>query len=76
MKKAQCRESLSSLYSVWREARGLPLPDGSLHFSFSDFKTWLCENHYSRFLNFRSTAGSEYDAERWFDDEHRQAWRN
>jgi hypothetical protein len=44
--------------------------------SFIDFKSWLRENGYSHYLNFRSVMGPEEDAERWFDQEFGQMWRN
>jgi hypothetical protein len=28
-----------------------------------------------RYLDFRSTAGADYDAEMWFDQELKQTWR-
>jgi hypothetical protein len=43
--------------------------------SASAFKAWLHEKHYSHYLDFRSVAGADYDAEAWFDDELGQNWR-
>jgi hypothetical protein len=45
------------------------------HPSWSAFKAWLHEKHYSHYLDFRSVAGTDYDAEAWFDDELGQNWR-
>jgi hypothetical protein len=44
--------------------------------SFSDFKWWLSERGYSRYMDFRSFAGADYDAEIWFDQELKQTSRN
>jgi hypothetical protein len=64
MKKAECEKAIRHLCHQW--AKGLS--DAELeHPSFSAFKTWLSQNHYSLYLDFPSTAGSDYDAERWFD---------
>jgi hypothetical protein len=36
MKKREAEAALVELY-LWREARGLPIPDGDVHFSFFRF---------------------------------------
>jgi hypothetical protein len=75
MKKAEAKETLISLFPKWRDARGLS--DAQLeHPSFSDFKLWLRETHYSHYLNFRSVMGADVDAEMWFDEYFGQRWRN
>jgi len=78
MKKTEAEPAIRQLCHKWRETRCLPIPAGgpSTHYSFSDFKTWLGEKHYSHYLNFRSVMGPEYDAEHWFDQEMKQTWRN
>jgi hypothetical protein len=78
MKKSEAEPAIRQLCHQWREARDLPIPAGdpAVHYSFSDFKTWLAEKHYSHYLDFRSVMGPEEDAERWFDQEMRQTWRN
>lgn len=76
MKKSEAEPKIRHLCDVWREARGLPLPDGAFHYSFSDFKTWLASEGYSHYLRFRSRTSAAGDAERWFDQEMRQTWRN
>jgi hypothetical protein len=81
MKKADAEQALRILCHEWCEARGLPAPTGdpAIHYSFSDFKTWLREKHYSNYLDFRSfggAAGADAAAERWFDQEMQQTWRN
>lgn len=78
MKKSEAEPILRRLYHQWREDRHLPLPSGdpAVHYSFIDFKSWLEEKHLGNYLKFRSTGGADDEAERWFDQEMRQAWRN
>lgn len=78
MKKSEAEPILRRLSHDWREARGLPLPcgDPAVYYSFSDFKSWLEEKRLGHYLNFWSTGGAEDAAERWFDQEMRQTWRN
>jgi hypothetical protein len=59
---------------VWaRDAKLTPLE--LEHPNFSAFKAWLDVKGYSHYLDFRSVAGADYDAESWFDQEFKQAWR-
>lgn len=44
--------------------------------SFPNFKAWLLSKGYGHYLNLRSVAGAHEDAERWFDQEFKQTWRN
>jgi len=44
--------------------------------SFSDFKQWLEGHGYGHYLSFRSRRRPLIDAEQWFDEELKQAWRN
>jgi len=77
MKKSESEPTLRHLCHQWREERNHPLPGHSdMHYSFSDFKTWLREKGHSHYLDFRSVMGADEDAERWFDQEMRQTWRN
>ncbi|HEY7999699.1 MAG TPA: hypothetical protein VIE87_12820 [Pseudolabrys sp.] len=73
-KKSECEPVIRRLAREWFDA----LPDAKReHPSWSAFKTWLGEKHYTSYLNFRSVAGADYDAEAeaWFDDELKQNWR-
>jgi hypothetical protein len=76
MKKSEAEPMIRALTNVWREATELQPPDGAYHYSFSDFKTWLGSEGYSRYLDFRSSTSADDDAERWFDQEIKQARRN
>lgn len=73
MKRAEAETAIRSLCHRWASLRGIPVSPAS-HPSFADFLAWLRENHPAC-LSFRSTAGAEYDAEMWFDQEMKQAWR-
>ena len=72
MKKADCEKALRALCHQW--ARDLS-KNQLKHPSFFDFKTWLRQNGYFHYLDFQSTAGAEYDAEMWFDQEFKRTWR-
>ena len=74
-KKADCEQAIRYLCHEWGRVRGIPSRP-VLQPSFIDFKSWLRENGYSHYLNFRSVMGAEEDAERWFDQEFGQMWRN
>lgn len=72
MKKGECEKAIRGLCHEW--AANL-MPQQLEHPNFSVFKTWLSANGYSHYLDFRSTAGADYDAEQWFDQELKQTWR-
>jgi hypothetical protein len=76
MKKSECEPIIRHLCHEWREELGHPLPDGMAQYSFSDFKAWLREKHYSSYLDFRSLEGADEAAKRWFNQEMKQAWRD
>jgi hypothetical protein len=76
MTKKEAEPIIRSLCHTWREERGLPLPPSDHHYSFSDFTSWLDSRGYSYCMNFRSTGGSQYAVEMWFDQEMKQTWRN
>jgi hypothetical protein len=76
MKKSEAEASIRNLCHLWRETRGLPLPDGTFHYSFLDFKVWLDQKGYRHYLRFRPLAGAEHAAEMWFDQEMKQTRRN
>jgi hypothetical protein len=75
MKKDECEKAIRYLCHEWSKARGLTAEQLE-HPSFSDFKSWLSENHHSLYLNFRSVRGPNADAEMWFDQEFKRTWRN
>jgi hypothetical protein len=75
MKKDESEKAIRHLCHEWGQLRGIE-PGSVKQPSFSDFKSWLREKGYSHYLNFRSVMGPEEDAERWFDQEFKQTWRN
>lgn len=66
MKKADAEKGIRYAASKWYRAAGRPE-----HPSFYAFKQWMREQGHDSYLEFRSTTGADYDAERWFDDEMR-----
>lgn len=72
MAKAESERAIRALATTWFDTLS---EEKREHPSFSAFKTWLSQNHYSHYLNFRSRMGADYDAEMWFDDELGQNWR-
>jgi hypothetical protein len=72
MKKAESEPVIRKLATDWFAT----LPEERRdHPSFLAFKDWLSTKGCSHYLNFRSVAGADYDAEMWFDDELGQNWR-
>lgn len=73
MKKNECEVAIRQLARDWAATQ--PQPHG-WHPSFSDFCRWLSAHGYSHYLDFRSEAPAIEEAERWFDGELKQTWRN
>ena len=71
-KKSECEPAIRSLAHEW--FNGLPEAERE-HPSWTAFKAWLGEKHYSHYLDFSSVVGADHDAEAWFDDELGQNWR-
>jgi hypothetical protein len=74
MTKRQAEKDLPHLFDKWRDEAKLAAEDLE-HPSYSDFKRWAQENGYSRYWDFRSVAGADYDIEAWFDEHFAQMWR-
>jgi hypothetical protein len=75
VRKAESEKAIRYLVTQWAQESGFD-PNSGQQPSFSDFKDWLRAKRYSGYLNFRSTMGPLEDAERWFDEELKQTWRN
>lgn len=72
MKKDECKEALHQLFGDW----GAGLSDEQLeHPSYYAFKNWAHGKGYSRYFNFRSRMGADYDIDLWFDIYFKQMWR-
>jgi hypothetical protein len=72
VKKPECEKAIRHLCRQWFDQLPTPKPE---HPSWSTFKRRLADNHYSGYLNFRSTRGADADAEMWFNQVLRQTWR-
>ena len=75
MKRSEAEPAIRHLVSQWATFAGVEVGSAEPP-SFSAFKRWADEQGYSGYFVFRSTMGAQEDAERWFDEELRQAWRN
>lgn len=73
MKKTDCEIAIRQLAHEWASTQERT---HDWHPSFFDFKTWLDSRGLGRYMEFRSVMGPTDDAERWFDQELRQQWRN
>lgn len=66
--KAEAETAIRHLATEWAHESGYVAKPG--HYpSFSDFRFWLNDKHYSHYLNFRSSVDALYVAEGWFEDE-------
>jgi hypothetical protein len=74
MKKAEAERSIRHLCHQWAEERRLTQQQLECP-SFSEFRRWLDEKGYARYLRFRSSMGTIDDAELWFNEEFKQTWR-
>jgi hypothetical protein len=74
MKKAESEGALRQLVRTWLRHAGIT-GEAAGNASFYEFKRWLHAEGYAHYLNFRSVAGSDFDAESWFDQETGQTWR-
>lgn len=74
MTKDEAERAIRHLCHEWEKEKGVHFTSSD-HPSFSEFTSWLGRKGYSRYLNFRSRMGAQYDAEVWFDQEFQQMWR-
>ena len=74
MKKGEAEKAIRYLCHEWEKSKGVRY-GASDDPDFSEFKSWLNENGYSHYLNFRSRMGPDHDAEMWFAQEFKQMWR-
>lgn len=75
VKKSECEQAIRHLVNKWADEVGVQ-PGQALMPSFSAFRSWLAQRGYGHYLSFRSVMGPLEDAERWFDEELKQTWRN
>lgn len=72
-KKAECEAAIRHLVHEWTKTQEQP---SGWHPSFGSFKSWLREQGYGHYLEFRSVMPASDVAEQWFDQELKQGWRN
>ncbi|MBT2187213.1 hypothetical protein [Sphingobium nicotianae] len=75
MTKSEAEKAIRYMATKWARAAGVvkgqrDMPD------FDEFVSWARSEGYGHYFDFRSTIGAMEDAERWFDEELGQAWRN
>lgn len=75
MKRSEAEPAIRHLVRQWAKEAGVEIGSAEQP-SFSAFKRWAGEQGHSAYFAFRSTMGALDDAERWFDQELGQAWRN
>jgi len=75
MKRTEAEPAIRNLVHQWAKAADITA-DAVSQPSFSAFRRWAEEQGHSDYFAFRSTMGAAEDAERWFDQELRQTWRN
>jgi hypothetical protein len=74
MTKQESEKVIRYLCTEWAKLCGIQIPSIEQP-SFSDFYSWVQENH-GHVLKFRSTLSVSEQVEAWFDDEFKQNWRN
>ncbi len=75
VKRSEAEPAIRHLVHQWASACGVEVGSARQP-SFIAFRRWVDEQGHSRYFAFRSTMGALDDAERWFDQELRQTWRN
>lgn len=75
MKRSEAEPAIRHLAHQWAKEAGVEIASAEQP-SFSAFKRWADQRGYSVYFTFRSSMGALDDAERWFDQELGQAWRN
>jgi hypothetical protein len=75
VKRPEAERAIRQLTHDWAAAHGVQ-PGSAEMPSFSAFHRWVLGLGGAALFQFRSTLGPLADAESWFDQELRQAWRN
>lgn len=75
MKRTEAEQAIRVLVHQWAASTGIAAGSNEQP-SFLAFKRWADAQGYGGYFTFRSTMGPLEDAERWFDQELRQTWRN
>lgn len=76
MKQDEAEQAIRNLCHDWASEKGFDRSRyGALDFfpSFSEFESWLHDNRYGHYLDFRPKVGSaRYVAQMWFDEEFKK----
>ena len=75
MKRSEAEPAIRHLAHQWAKEAGVEIASAEQP-SFFLFKRWADQRGYAAYFTFRSSMGALDDAERWFDQELGQAWRN
>lgn len=75
MKRSEAEPGIRALASQWAQETGVQVSSPEQP-SFSAFRRWADAQGFGGYFVFQSTMGALDDAERWFDQELQQAWRN
>lgn len=75
MKRSEAESAIRELIYQWASAAGVQIGSAEQP-SFTAFRRWAKAQGYGSYFTFRSTMGPLEDAERWFDQELHQTWRN
>ena len=75
MKRAEAEPAIRAFVRQWAAATDVEV-GSTRQPSFLAFKRWMDAQGYGGYFTFRSTMGALDDAERWFDQELGQTWRN
>jgi len=75
VKKPDAERAIRQLTHDWAAVHGIQAGSTEMP-SFSAFHRWVLSRGGAAYFEFRSTRGPLEDAEDWFDEELRQAWRN
>jgi hypothetical protein len=77
VKKPTKPEGEAAIRRMFEEWRFEPAQRGvaEVKLSYSKFRAWVDQKGYSNYFKFRSLAGPEEDAERWFAQRFKQKWK-
>jgi hypothetical protein len=73
--RSEAEPAIRHLAHQWAKEAGVEIASAE-QLSFSAFKRWADQCGYSVYFTFWSSQDALDDAERWFDQELGQAWRN
>lgn len=75
MKKPECEKAIRHLVHEWAGLNGIRAGQDEMPNIYA-FLNWLEAAGHGHYLRFRSVVPPEDEAERWFDEELQQTWRD